>query len=223
MPEACREQRGRLALAAIGRLPGDERAALDAHLDQCEVCRAELAELVAVGEALAEADPERIKATDRPQPRPALREAVLASLAAERAAARRRRWRLGLAAAAAVVVVIAGVLVGMLRDTGGPVGERVELVGPSGVSAWADLEPKAWGSVIRLEVRGLEPGTVYNLWLRRPDGTRITAGSFTAVRGGTMRVNAAAALPADQASGVGISTRGHTVSYGHLDTGSDDE
>ncbi|MGH9116632.1 MAG: anti-sigma factor, partial [Acidimicrobiales bacterium] len=69
MADACRDQQGRLALAAIGRLDEAEATALAAHLDQCEVCRAELVELHSVAGALGVADPERAGAGDRPHPR----------------------------------------------------------------------------------------------------------------------------------------------------------
>jgi predicted anti-sigma-YlaC factor YlaD len=216
--DACREQQGRLAMAAIGRLDEAESTALAAHLDQCEACRAELAELHSVTQALDEADPERAGAGERPQPRPVLRQTVLAQLAA--ATARRRRRRAVMAMAAAAVVVVAALAVGVVTRSDGPVGEEVALTGPPGGSATATavLKPRGWGTEIALEVAGLEPGTVYHLWLRQTDGSRVGAGSFVAVRSsGSMSVEGACALHADQAAGVGVSSRGETVLYGHLE------
>jgi len=205
-------------MASIGRLDEAESTALAAHLDQCEACRAELAELQPVAEALGEADPERAGAGERPQPSPVLRQAVLARLAT--AAARRRRRRAVMVVAAAAVVVVAALAVGVLTRSDGPVGEEVALTGPPGGSgtATAVLKPRGWGTEIALEVAGLEPGTVYHLWLRQTDGTRVGAGSFVAVRtSGSMSVKGACALRADQAAGVGISASGETVLYGHLE------
>ncbi|MGH9245196.1 MAG: zf-HC2 domain-containing protein, partial [Acidimicrobiales bacterium] len=68
-PDECRAQRGRVALAAIDDLAAGERVALDAHLERCESCRAELAELMAVARTLGEADPTRIRRTDPSRPR----------------------------------------------------------------------------------------------------------------------------------------------------------
>jgi hypothetical protein len=208
-------------MAAIGMLDEAESAALAAHLEGCEACRAEAAELQPVANALAEADPRRVMVTpgERPQPSPVLRETVLAQLATASAQRRRRRGAVVLAAAAAVILV-AILVVGMLTRSEGPAGEEVALTGPPGgsASATAVLEAKGWGTAISLEVSGLEPGRVYNVWLREPDGDRVGAGSFIAVRTtGSMHVAGASALHADQAAGIGISTRGETVLYGHLE------
>ena len=56
MTEACRDRRGSLAVAAMGRLEPAEQAALDAHVDQCDACRSELRELTAVARAFEETD-----------------------------------------------------------------------------------------------------------------------------------------------------------------------
>jgi hypothetical protein len=218
--DACREQRGRLGLAALGRLPEAERTALEAHLDQCAACREELAELTGVAGALAEADPARIGAAPPAEPRPALRDAVLSELSRERAARRRvrRAWAAAVAAAAVLLLVLAVVL----AQPDAPRGERLVLdpvdESPSAdATATAVLIARGWGTEISLEVEGLEPGTVYNVWLRRSDDSRVPAGSFTAVRGRTMRVECASALQVDWAAGLGISVDdGDTVLYGHL-------
>ena len=56
MTEACRDRRGSLDVAALGRLEPAEQAALDAHVDQCDACRSELRELTATARAFAETD-----------------------------------------------------------------------------------------------------------------------------------------------------------------------
>ena len=123
-------------------------------------------------------------------------------------------------AAAAAVLVVAGVVAVGLTRSDGRGGEEVALTGPEGGSATgtAVLTPRGWGTEIDLEVEGLDPGTVYNVWLRRSDDTRFAAGSFVAVRStGSMTVDTACALQADQAAGIGISTGEETVLYGHLE------
>lgn len=93
-----------------GELGEDERAALLAHLETCEACRAELAALAAVHEALADE-------TDYPAPE-GFADGVMARVRAE--GARRssprvwKRWA-GLAACAAVIVLAASVLPNALR------------------------------------------------------------------------------------------------------------
>ena len=93
-----------------GELGENERAALLAHLETCEACRAELAALAAVHEALADE-------TDYPAPE-GFADGVMARVRAE--GARRssprvwKRWA-GLAACAAVIVLAASVLPNALR------------------------------------------------------------------------------------------------------------
>lgn len=204
-------------MAAIGRLDEAEQTALAAHLDHCAACREAQVELADVAEALTLADPERAGAAERPQPRPVLRTAVLTQLAS--AATRRRRLRASIFMAAAAAVLLVVVLVGVFARSGDPAGERVALVGSPGETATAHavLTPRGWGTEISLEVAGLRPGAVYHVWLRRTDGTRVAAGSFTAVRSPLMTVDGACALAADQAAGIGISSDGATVLYGHLE------
>ncbi|MGH9244120.1 MAG: hypothetical protein ACRD29_07345, partial [Acidimicrobiales bacterium] len=127
------------------------------------------------------------------------------------------RWPMAAGAAAAGVAVAVGVVTALLAHRDSPAGERVELDGLTQSTATAQLEPRDWGTEIRLEVRDLEAGIVYHLWLRTPHGSRVSAGSFTAIRGEAIELVTASALPADKAAGVGISAMSETVLYGHLD------
>jgi hypothetical protein len=52
------------------------------------------------------------------------------------------------------------------------------------VDVSATLEPRPWGSDVRVQVRGFRPGTLCTVWLRRSDGTRVPAGSFRYVYAG---------------------------------------
>jgi Anti-sigma-K factor rskA len=218
--EACRDRRGSLAVAAMGRLDPAEQAALDAHVGQCDACRSELRALTAVARMVEDADADRVRSGERPLPRPELRHEVLARVATERAARLRRR-RLGLAAAAAAaLVIVASLLIGVLQRTGDVPGEQVELDAAPGVvtdaRGSAVLEPQPWGTQIHLEVVGLAPGTEFEVWVLRLDDSRVSAGTLVATAGRTMQVVAAAGLPPDQAQGVGLSTKADTVLYGHL-------
>src|SRR5690242_9467989 len=53
----CRDWRELLGVYALGQLKGDERTGLEAHLEGCAQCRAELALLKPVAEMLPHADP----------------------------------------------------------------------------------------------------------------------------------------------------------------------
>lgn len=202
MSEPCREWRGAVAASALGRLDEAEEVALAAHLDGCPACRAELAELAEVARSLPAADPDRL--ADGPGLPPALGPAIVRRIGAERRATRRRRRRLialpaGLVAAAAVTVAM------LLPSSNGPVNRGIALGGAPSVVATATLEARPWGTQIRLDAEGLAPGQVQNVWLERADGSRVPAGTFTAVEGRQVHVTLAAALGRQQARAVGIS------------------
>src|ERR1700742_2919909 len=106
-----------LGAYALGDLPPDERAAVAAHLEGCDECRAELRSLEGVAALLPLADPDRIEApTARP---PAdLRARIEAQIAAESAREgrerRRRRFRLGVGGAVAAATVAAILAIAIL-------------------------------------------------------------------------------------------------------------
>jgi hypothetical protein len=49
---------------------------------------------------------------------------------------------------------------------------------PPGAAIEADLEPRPTGTQISVAVEGLPSGTLCRVFLRRPDGNRVPAGSF---------------------------------------------
>lgn len=201
MSEPCTEWRGALAASALGQSGEAQQLALAAHVEGCKACRNELSELQELARALPAADPDHLG--DAPPLPPALGEIILARVGDERRATRRRRRLVvlpaGLVAAAVIVVVM------VLASSGGVAARRVVLSGTSSVVASASLEGRPWGTEIRLEAEGLAPGQVQNVWLERADGSRVPAGTFTAVEGRQVHVTLAAALGRDKARAVGIS------------------
>src|SRR5690348_8442167 len=104
MSDACREVRGALGAAALGRLEPHEELALRAHLDGCADCRAELRDLTAVARSLPLADVTRV--TDgASEPSRELGRKVVARIDRERVHARRRLRHRVLAGAAAAVAI----------------------------------------------------------------------------------------------------------------------
>src|SRR6478672_7974363 len=106
--DGCREWREALGAYALGHLPDDERAGLEAHLEGCPSCRAEAEQLASLVQPLSLADPARFETT--PVPPPTLAARVAAAIARERLTQRRRRMRFGFAlsgAAAAAAVALA--------------------------------------------------------------------------------------------------------------------
>ena len=64
--EGCREWRELLGAHALGQLRDEERIGLEAHLEGCAECRAELAALTPVAAMLPHADPARFESAPQP-------------------------------------------------------------------------------------------------------------------------------------------------------------
>jgi hypothetical protein len=197
--ESCREWRGALASAALGRLEDAEAIALQAHLDGCAACRAELAALTSVARALPRADIERV--ADVPgEPPSRLEEQVVGRIAAIRADRGRRRWR-ALVAVAAVVAAGAGIGAVIARTNDGDRPAPAATIDfPFGgeASGHAELDARAEGTQVRLVASGLDDGDWYWLWLTGDDGGRVTAGTFRGT-GGDVEVTMTAAIPLEDA------------------------
>jgi anti-sigma factor RsiW len=180
MSDQCRELRGTLAAAALGRIDPGEELALQAHLDGCPECRAELRELRSVAGALPLADPTHVSAA-RIEPTPMLAEQVLLRVAHERATKRARsRHRLVGAVAAAVAVAAGLVAFAIVGPSTSPPaqGRTVALVAHEGATATATLRARDAGTEVRFHVSGLHDGDVYWLWLTDGSGERLAAGTF---------------------------------------------
>ncbi len=177
--ESCREWREELGAHALGQLPEEERAALEAHLEGCPECRAELASLSGVVRLLPLADPAHFDTA--PAAPPSLANRVIATIRAERRAQRRRRWRLGLAFSGATAAVAAAALaIFVLPGGGGSTPEQHVSFGslPPGLHIAATLEPHAYGTEIHMYVKGAPSGTLCRVFVRGPHGVNQSAGSF---------------------------------------------
>jgi hypothetical protein len=179
--DECRIWRERIGALVLGQLGPEERAATEAHLEGCPDCRAEANALAPMAAALRRADPERLSPT--PSPPPQLANRIVRRIADERRHDVRRRkvrWGLGLGAAAATataLVLLALSLTGA-PDSGQPVQTVAFRHLPKDVSVSASLEPRPYGSDVRVSVHGFRPGTLCMVWLRSRDGTKVPAGSF---------------------------------------------
>ena len=182
--EECRRWRQSLGAYTLGQLDADERAAVEAHLQSCRECRAEANHLAPLSHLLSLADPRHLEST--PAPPPGLADRIASTVAAERrtrARRRRRRTALALAGAAGAAAVAAAIAL-LPGDDGGGAGpgeveQRVRFRSlPPGAAITAELEPAAAGTVIRVGVDGLRPGTLCRVYMRRDDGRRVPAGSF---------------------------------------------
>lgn len=179
--EQCREWRESLGAYALGQLAPTERAGLEAHLEGCAECRAEVQALSGVAALLPHADPERLGPS--PQPSSDLGRRILAGFDTDRREAKRRgrRRRFGLALGGGLAAAAAVVLALVILPGGGDAGPRqhVEFSSlPQGIEIKAMLEPHAFGTEIHMYVSGVRSGTLCRVFLRGDDGKRYPAGSF---------------------------------------------
>jgi anti-sigma factor RsiW len=203
--ERCREWRESLGTHALGRLLEEERAALEAHLEGCAQCRAELESLAGVARLLPLADPERFGTA--PALPPSLADRVAATIRAERRSQRRRRLRLGLAFSGATAAVAAAALAIFVLPggSGGAPERHIAFQSlPPGLRIDATLEPHAYGTEIHMYVKGASSGTLCRVFVRGPDGTRQPAGSFRYRWGADSDAVLSAALDLSRTRALGV-------------------
>lgn len=202
--EPCRKWRELLGVHALGQLSGDERAALEAHLEGCPDCRAELDSLAEVAELMPLADPERLEST--PAPPFDLADRVVGAVQGEQRAKRRRRLRLGFATGAATAAVAAALLAIFVLPGGEPdSGQRVAFGPlPGGLEISARLEPRSFGTEVHVYVKGARPGTLCRVFVRSQGGTRLPAGSFRYRRTEDSGATLSSALSLAQTHALGV-------------------
>ncbi len=188
--DGCRDWRHLLGAYALGDLGAEERAGLEAHLEGCAECRAEAESLESVARLLPLADPERFS-RPAPLPSPDLGREIAATIGRER--------RVGRAAAALALRLRPG------RDRGSrggvtgdlrPPRRRQRLAGAArrvrlaagGSQDRGHARAHAYGTEIRMYVKGVRSGTLCHVYLRGPHGERCppapspTAGATTRPR-----------------------------------------
>lgn len=199
----------RMALGAyvLGQLPATEVATLEAHLDTCAECTAELAELSPVATALQEL--RRDPALDASlAPPPDLGDRVVMAVTSTAAAETRRSGLriASLVAAAAVVGVVATVGVQTLTggDDAGTVVPlevvRVQTEEP-GLQASADLVNHTWGVEVKLHAAGFDQGGRYRVAVLGVDGRRYPAGGFVGTGTKEMDCNLNSSVLRERAAG----------------------
>ncbi|WP_432496905.1 anti-sigma factor family protein [Kineococcus gypseus] len=234
---AHRELREMLGLHALGLLPPQDRVRLEAHLDGCAACRAELAELAPLAGDLRLVDPARLPGP--PAPPRELGERVLDAVrgesvlreARERREARRSRRRavlVPLASAAAAAVLAGGATYALARPDAPPVAAPAPAPAPPGVvierlpltvvagqltpAGPAVVVPHTWGVEVTFEAAGFEQGRTYRALVRTVDGTRSPAGEFLGVGARELTCDMqAAVLRADAAAFEVVDDAGRTV------------
>jgi hypothetical protein len=176
--DACREWRESLGAYALGQLDAQESAALEAHLEGCPACRAELDQLAPLVHPMSLADPARFDAA--PSPPPALAGRIAATIGGERRRQRRRRAGFGLAfgGAAAAVATVFVLLVLPGEEAPGPERHVTFADLPGKLQISAKLIPNPFGTEIHMYVKGVSSGTLCTVYMRGRNGERLAAGTF---------------------------------------------
>ena len=217
--EQCREWRESLGAYALGRLSPAERGGLEAHLEGCPSCRAEVESLGGVVALLPHADPERFGPA--PQPPVDLGKRILAGFEADskakeaeakgRSRQRQRRFSLGFGAGLAATAAAVLALVILPGGGGGRPEQHVKFAAlPPGVKIDATLEPHGYGTEIRMYVSGVRSGTLCRVFLTAPDGTRYPAGSFRYRWGDDSQAELSSALDLSRTAEIGVHAGGRT-------------
>jgi Putative zinc-finger len=209
--ERCREWRESLGALALGQLPGEERAALEAHLDGCPECRAELESLAGAAQLLPLANPEHFGTA--PAAPASLADRVVATIRAERRSQRRRRWRAGLALSGATAAVAVAMLAIFVLPGGNSTTPEQHVAFqslPPGLKISATLEPHAFGTEIHMYVKGAPSGTLCRVFVRGPNGTSQSAGSFRYRWGDDSDAVLSAALDLSRTRAIGVQVGSRT-------------
>jgi hypothetical protein len=196
----CSEARLSLGVYVLGAIDPAERAQVDSHLASCRDCRDELAGLaglpallarVAAEEAiaLAETNGPTLAEEEESAPPRELLGTVIDLTAARR---RRRRWtEVGLSAAAALIIA-AGVFGGLRLSSGSAQAPSQSglavgtAAGPwetttghaAGMSATVMYRPMGWGTQLAAKVTGIPVGTMCQMYVVGPGGSRTLVGSW---------------------------------------------
>ena len=216
-----REVLERLGSYAIGALSEGERAEVEWHLRDCPSCSAELLHVRRVANRILDLDARGARLASggplRPVPSPPSGGAdrLFGRLARERRReSSRRRWTTlsGLAAAAAVLIALVVVVVPSIEEEPDvpPVQPITFTVAPEGVTASAELRDWGWGTQMELVIDGLPGDQQLTAWLERPDGTRVSAGSFRST-GNQLTMRLGAGANTDEAVALGVSDAAGTT------------
>jgi hypothetical protein len=200
-----REWRESLGAYALGHLPDDERAGLEAHLEGCPECRSELESLESVARLLPLADPERLGA--EPSLPRGLGDRVMASIAAERKVSRRRRRRFGFALSGVAAAAAAAVLAIFVLSGGGEEAPAQHITFtelPAKMKIGARLEPRPFGTEVHVYVKGVRSGELCRVFLEAKDGTRLSAGSFRYRWGDDSQATLSSGLDLARTEAIGI-------------------
>lgn len=213
------------AAYVLGALSPSDRRLFEAHLEQCDACRASIADIAPTIGLLSRVAPERATSM-LGEERDAVLTVVPGAEEGPDAAARvrlvergerrsrlRDRWWIGVLTAAAAVIVAAVVAVTSALVPPRTPADAVALepLIDAPISATVEFSDVAWGTRIEMTCSYGESeddehadGWPYALVLTATDGTTSEVSSWRALPGSTARLSAGTALSADEIAAVEI-------------------
>jgi hypothetical protein len=190
--------------AAVALLTGEPLGPdVEAHLDGCELCAAEVGRLRPLPALLATAPADVDELLSAPPPGDALLERLLAA-ARRRKAARRRTTVLAVAAAVVLLLVLPlGAWFVASRSAPSAIDRSVTNTA-TGVSGRVQLVPGDWGSNLTMDINGVGQGTRCTLVVVTDTGARQTAATWEANYAGTAQVRGTVAASVDHIKQVDV-------------------
>ncbi len=202
-----------LGAYVLGVLEGTESETVQHHLDDCEICRLEVAELREMESVLGELPPEAL-IDGPPEDGELLLQRTLRQVRGERAQSDTRRRVLWAAAAAVVGLAVlgGGTLIGRSTAPSGPTVVQAAPLAPNtrtasasdsatGASMTVTVQPAAGWVRVHAAVSGVAAGQQCRLVVIAQDGSRREAGSWliseTAAKAGIAVDGVALVAPAD--------------------------
>ncbi len=182
---SCRTFRELLGVYVVGAIEPGERAAVDAHLNQCYDCREELARLAPLPALLHRvplADAERIllgsqAAADAEEPSPSMLDSLLERAGTKR---RTRRVRAMFTVAAAVLVAVGGAAA--VSEAIAPHHHArifdVATASKGSLGATVRYGQSSWGTYMSVQVSGFKKWTSCEFYVLTRDGRKVLAGGW---------------------------------------------
>ena len=206
----------------LGALGSSDRRRFEAHLQDCDICRAAIIDMAPTIGLLARIPADRAGSLlERPEPGAgpdASRRRELIALGVGESRRRRRlRWTAGLAAAAAIVIAaVVAASLALAPGTRNSMVIALEPVTDVPITASVELTDVAWGTRVEMTCRyaeaqdpeDAEKSWPYALYVIGADGGTSELSSWVAFPGATARLGAGTALDADEISAIEIRSLG---------------
>jgi anti-sigma-K factor RskA len=199
----------------LGALDPGELADFEAHLADCDACRAQVAEWEGLSRLLDDAAPPFDVPGDlRERTLAAVEDAATAPVDFRGPRARRNLRTARSMALAGVAAGVVGLVLGLSLASPEPAGATVELVSPTGgpAAGTARVRTTATGRVVDLRLHAMPAsprGTFYECWfvgandaIEHPN--RVSVGTFTVGRDGMAHVHMTASAAASRYPTMGV-------------------